>query len=47
MNDPNDYCREVGDAAYIAALVPRLVTVSMRILDLVAALPELVIEDEV
>ncbi|MCI6584352.1 MAG: DEAD/DEAH box helicase family protein [Mobiluncus sp.] len=46
VNDPNDYCREVGDAAYIAALVPRLVTVSMRILDLVAALPELAIEDE-
>ncbi len=45
VNDPNDYCRELGDPAYIARLVPSLVTVSMRTQELVAGLPDLVIED--
>ncbi|WP_255313870.1 type ISP restriction/modification enzyme [Trueperella pecoris] len=45
VNDPNDYCREINDPAYIANLVPRLVTVSMRTQALVASLPELVIEE--
>ncbi|MBM7824699.1 putative helicase [Arcanobacterium pluranimalium] len=46
VNDPNDYCREVEDPAYIANLVPRLVTVSMRTQSLIRSLPELVIEEE-
>lgn len=46
VNDPNDYCREIDDPAYIADLVPKLVTVSMRTQDLINSLPELVIEEE-
>ncbi len=42
----SDYWRETGDPAYIANLVPRLVTVSLRTQDLIEALPELVIEEE-
>lgn len=45
VNDPNDYCREIGDPAYIAGLVPKLVTVSVHTQALVASLPELVIAD--
>ena len=45
-NDPNDYCREIGDPAYIADLVGKLVTVSMRTQELVRALPDLVIEEQ-
>lgn len=45
VNDPNDYCREISDPAYIARLIPSLATVSMRTQELVAGLPDLVIED--
>ena len=44
-NDPNDYCRELGEPDYIARLVPRLVTVSMRTQSLIAGLPEFIIEE--
>ncbi|WP_249289355.1 type ISP restriction/modification enzyme [Mobiluncus mulieris] len=40
-NDPNDYCRELNDPAYIARLIPSLVTVSMRTQSLIAQLPKL------
>lgn len=40
-NDPNDYCREIGDPAYIAHLIPSLVTVSMRTQTLISQLPQL------
>lgn len=46
VNDPNDYCREVNDPAYIAKLIPALVTVSMRTLELTRALPEFIIDEE-
>lgn len=46
VNDPNDYCREVNDPAYIANLIPALVTVSMRTLELTRALPEFIIDEE-
>ncbi|MDP9806407.1 putative helicase [Trueperella bonasi] len=45
VNDPNDYCREIGNPAYIAELVPKLVTVSIRTQTLVASLPALIIEE--
>ncbi|NMW63906.1 hypothetical protein HHJ76_11475, partial [Mobiluncus mulieris] len=38
-NDPNDYCRELNDPAYIARLIPSLVTVSMRTQTLITQLP--------
>lgn len=41
VNDPNDWCDEIGDPRYILDLVGRVVTVSMRTLDIVAGLPEL------
>ncbi|SFT44778.1 type ISP restriction/modification enzyme [Arthrobacter sp. ov118] len=40
-NDPNDYCREVGDPRYILDLIERIVTVSVETNRIVAALPEL------
>lgn len=40
-NDPNDYCRELNDPAYIARLIPSLVTVSMRTQSLITQLPKL------
>lgn len=46
VNDPNDYCHEVNDPAYIANLIPALVTVSMRTLELTRALPEFIIDEE-
>jgi len=46
VNDPNDYCREINDPAYIAKLIPALVTVSMRTLELTHALPEFIIDEE-
>lgn len=46
VNDPNDYCREINDPAYIANLVPKLVTVSMRTQSLITGLPDLVIEEQ-
>lgn len=45
-NDPNDWCRDLDDPAYIAGLVPRLVTVSLRTQEIVAALPALAIKEE-
>lgn len=45
VNDPNDYCREVGDPVYIAKLVPSLVTVSMRTQELIRALPEFLVDE--
>lgn len=40
-NDPNDWAIEHDDPAYILDLVGRVVTVSMRTLDLVDSLPRL------
>lgn len=38
-NDPNDWCEEVGNPRYIVDLVKRIVTVSLKTLDLVESLP--------
>lgn len=46
VNDPNDYCREINDPAYIAKLIPALVTVSVRTLELTEALPDFVIDED-
>ncbi len=40
-NDPNDWCREHNSPRYILDLVRRIVTVSLKTLDVVAALPKL------
>lgn len=40
-NDPNDYCREVGDPRYILDLIKRIVTVSVETVKIVAQLPAL------
>lgn len=40
-NDPNDYCREVGDPRYIIDLIKRIVTVSLETNKIVAGLPTL------
>jgi predicted helicase len=41
QNDPNDWAIEHGDPTYILDLVGRVVTVSMRTLDIVESLPHL------
>ncbi|UYY80398.1 hypothetical protein OIT41_13810 [Arthrobacter sp. YA7-1] len=41
MNDPNDYCREVGDPRYILDLIRRVVTVLVETNRIVASLPAL------
>jgi len=38
-NDPNDWCDETGDPRYIVDLIKRVVTVSMKTLDIIDALP--------
>ncbi|MGJ9403323.1 type ISP restriction/modification enzyme [Arthrobacter sp. KK5.5] len=40
-NDPNDYCREVGNPRYVIDLIKRIVTVSVETHRIVAALPAL------
>jgi len=40
-NDPNDYCREVGDPRYILDLIKRIVTVSVETMKIVEQLPPL------
>jgi predicted helicase len=40
-NDPNDWATEHGDRTYVLDLVGRVVTVSMRTLDIVDSLPHL------
>lgn len=44
-NDPNDYCREVGDPRYILDLIKRIVTVSVETMKIVAQLPALEIAE--
>jgi predicted helicase len=46
-NDPNDWCDEVGDPRYIVDLIKRLVTVSLKTLDIVDALPGWEPEDSI
>ncbi|MGN6687464.1 MAG: DEAD/DEAH box helicase [Actinomycetales bacterium] len=41
VNDPNDWAREVGDPRYILDLLARIVTVSIRTMEIVDALPDL------
>ncbi|MDI3195425.1 DEAD/DEAH box helicase family protein [Pseudarthrobacter sp. AL07] len=40
-NNPNDYCREVGDPRYILDLIKRMVTVSVETMKIVGQLPPL------
>ncbi len=41
MNDPNNWCDEVGDPRYIIDLVKRIVTVSLETMRIVDGLPAL------
>ena len=38
-NDPNDYCREIGQPDYVVDLIKRLVTVSLNTQQIVSTLP--------
>ena len=40
-NDPNEWCKEIGQPRYILELIGRIVNVSIQTLDLIAALPSL------
>ncbi|MET3351380.1 UNVERIFIED_ORG: putative helicase [Arthrobacter sp. UYEF1] len=44
-NDPNHYCREVGNPRYILDLIKRIVTVSVKTNEIVSALPQLEIAE--
>ena len=41
VNDPNDWCEEIGDRRYIFNLIGRIVTVSLETNRIVEALPKL------
>jgi predicted helicase len=43
-NDPNEWSREVSDPRYILDLLARIVTVSLRTMAIVDALPKLVLK---
>ncbi|MDQ0212151.1 DEAD/DEAH box helicase [Arthrobacter bambusae] len=45
VNDPNDYCREIGNPRYILDLVKRIVTVSVETNKIIANLPALEIAE--
>jgi predicted helicase len=45
VNDPNDWSREVGNPRYIIDLFARIVTVSLRTMQIVDALPALAIRE--
>lgn len=45
VNDPNDWSREVGDPRYIVDLLARAVTVSLKTMQIVDALPELAVRE--
>lgn len=44
-NDPNDWSREVGDPRYVVDLLARMVTVSLRMMQIVDDLPPLVMRE--
>lgn len=46
VNDPNDWSREVNDPRYIIDLVGRIVTVSLKTMQIVDGLPSLAIRNE-
>lgn len=45
VNDPNDWCAEVGEPRYIIDLLKRIVTVSLETMSIVGSLPTLDILD--
>lgn len=45
VNDPNDWSREVGDPRYVIDLFARIVTVSLRTMQIVDSLPPLAIRE--
>jgi predicted helicase len=47
VNDPNDWATEHGEPTYILDLVGRVVSVSMRTLDIIDSLPALELDSEV
>lgn len=45
VNDPNEYCREIGNPSYIVDLIKRLVNLAIQTQNLVSQLPEFQITD--
>lgn len=41
VNDPNDWCKEVGDEKYIFNLLLRIINVSIQTVDIIDSLPKL------
>lgn len=46
LNDPNDWSREIGDPRYIVDLLARIVTVSLKTVQIVDGLPSLAIRTD-
>jgi len=46
VNNPNDWSKEVGDPRYILDLLARVVTVSVETMNIVDALPALVVAED-
>jgi len=46
VNDPNDWSREVSDPRYVVDLLARIVTVSLKTMQIVDGLPSLAIRDD-
>ena len=46
VNDPNGYFRDVGNPRYLVDLIKSLVTVSISTQDLIAELPDFVVDEE-
>ena len=40
-NDPNDWCKEIGDPKYILNLLLKVINVSVQTVDIVSSLPKL------
>lgn len=45
VNDPNDWAREVGNPRYIVDLIARVVTVSVKTMEIVDSLPALAVKE--
>ena len=41
VNDPNDWCTELGDPRYIVNLIKRVTTVSVETVRIIASFPQL------
>ena len=44
LNDPNAWCEEIGDERYVVDLIKRIVTVSLKTVEITDRLPRLNLE---